>query len=112
MVTDALVSDTRTDRHLYLRYRLLATLYHNREIGFVTFSVEEDLFPDLNSVRVLEHKRQFLLLTGTEIHVDVAVRLVDAFDPVGTGAERVVQRSITRLQLKRHRARLSFQSLR
>src|SRR5215204_4222899 len=108
MVTDALISDTRTDRDLYLRYRLLGTLYHDREIGFVTFGVKQDLFTDLNSIRVLEHKRQFLLLTGTEIHVDVAARLVHAFDPVRAGAECVVQRSFTGVQLKRHHARLSF----
>src|SRR6185295_10411318 len=88
MVTDALISDTRTDRDLYLGYRLLATLHQNREICCITFGVKNELLADLNPTRILEHERQFLFLTCTEIHVDVAIGLVDPFDFVGAGAER------------------------
>src|SRR6185369_2434954 len=108
----SLIADTRTDGEFYLRNRLFATLHEQREIGFITFRVEEKLLPYLGAVAVFKDKRELSLLVLSEVDYDIATCLIDAFDFVRRRSKRRIQSLIAGLQLKRNHAWLALQSFR
>src|SRR5919205_3771347 len=108
----SLIANTRTNRELDLRNRLLATLHEQRQICFVTVAIEDELLPDLCATAVFKDKRELFLLFFTEVYIDVTTCLIDAFNFVRRRSKSCVQRLITGLQLKRHHAWLTIQSFR
>src|SRR5690349_8730705 len=110
-MTDALVANTRPDRHLYLRHNRIATLHRKRKIRLIFLGVERDRLSDLEPVCIFEHESELFLVIATEIQIYVAVS-VGAFDSISRRGQHGVERGIAGLQLKRHLPRLAVQPFR
>src|ERR1043165_3246389 len=81
VMTNSLVADTRTNRHLHVRYHRTAALHGNRQIRGVLASIEADRLANLEAVCVFENESELLLFAGAEIHFNVTVS-VDAFHSI------------------------------